>query len=324
MDLPAPPRPRDLPAEPTDDEQVRFDKGRTALSMWQSRDATACIALTSLRPEYEETHFTQVPSLFQGCTVPQLPTFTASLASTASLATGETATVSTVGGQSRGKRGKKGGKGGGAGGGDRGDEVSGGGGDGLGPSQSSGGFPRGPTEFVSLCPAVVFPLPDLSFLPYPAHPCAAALPCLARYNAACPKPCTVALPSAPTRLLLALPVRCPHTAHALPALPACCPRTACAARTPLAHCSRSPHAAHSSPALPCAARAACSLLARRPLPCALHCLRCLRAPCLSRPRIALSRPLTPLPCPYCTAAPPACALPCPACAPAAAAACTAG
>ncbi|CAI7822229.1 unnamed protein product [Closterium sp. NIES-53] len=417
MDLPAPPRPRDLPAEPTDDEQVRFDKGRTALSMWQSRDATACIALTSLRPEYEETHFTQ------GCTVPQLPTFTASLASTASLATGETATVSTVGGQSRGKRGKKGGKGGGAGGGDRGDEVSGGGGDGLGPSQSSGGFPRGdpgpasPISTTLLCRTVPsgvlsglhipsfsenlvgvgnlqechvgiwFPpfghdgtcvdddtyAPQASFKQGPsnsglftvhtsspqvvasgqiaassqvaaschcrlvthptvlwhhrlAHPCAAALPCLARYNAACPKPCTVALPSAPTRLLLALPVRCPHTAHALPALPACCPRTACAACTPLAHCSRSPHAAHSSPALPCAAHAACSLLACRPLPCTLHCLRCLRAPCLSRPRIALSRPLTPLPCPYCTAAPPACALPYPACAPAAAAAaaCTAG
>ncbi|CAI7829610.1 unnamed protein product [Closterium sp. NIES-54] len=46
-----------------------------------------------------------------------------------------------------------------------------------------------------------------------------------------------------------------------------------------------------------AARAACSLLARRQLPCALHCSRCLcclRVPCLSRPPIALCCLLTAL------------------------------
>ncbi|CAI7908902.1 unnamed protein product [Closterium sp. NIES-53] len=83
----------------------------------------------------------------------------------------------------------------------------------------------------------------------------AALPCPARCRAACPKQRAVALPSTPGRLLLAPP--------------ACCPHAALAARTQLAHCSRGPHAARTSPVLPCAARAVCSLLARRPLPAAL-------------------------------------------------------
>ncbi|CAI7916876.1 unnamed protein product [Closterium sp. NIES-54] len=76
---------------------------------------------------------TVVPPLFQGCTVPQLPTFTASLASTASPSPVETGAVSTVGGRSRGKGGKRGGKGGGAGGG------GGGGGGSCDTSASSGG-----------------------------------------------------------------------------------------------------------------------------------------------------------------------------------------
>ncbi|CAI5518364.1 unnamed protein product [Closterium sp. Naga37s-1] len=87
-----------------------------------------------------------VPPLFQGCTVPQLPTFTTSLASIASPSLLETAAVSTVGGRSRGKGGKRGGKGGGAGGG-------GGGAVGSGDTSASGGgdtgggpAPAGPTR----------------------------------------------------------------------------------------------------------------------------------------------------------------------------------
>ncbi|CAI7866402.1 unnamed protein product [Closterium sp. NIES-53] len=79
---------------------------------------------------------TVVPPLFQGCTVPQLPTFTVSLASTVSPSPLETAAVSTVGGRSKGKGGKRGGKGGGAGGG-------GGGGGGSGDTSASGGGDTG-------------------------------------------------------------------------------------------------------------------------------------------------------------------------------------
>ncbi|CAI5984167.1 unnamed protein product [Closterium sp. NIES-65] len=173
-DLPEPPSPPDLGAEHDEAGQARFDKAHTAHSVWQSRDATACIALSSLLPETEEAHFSHlallpppmaitihfiatslparlapvcdellqkhpseltidvlqtalkdiernirsfasasgavVPPLFQGCTVPQLPTFTTSLASIAFPSLLETATVSTMGGRSRGKGGKRGGK----------------------------------------------------------------------------------------------------------------------------------------------------------------------------------------------------------------------
>ncbi|CAI7797898.1 unnamed protein product, partial [Closterium sp. NIES-54] len=54
------------------------------------------------------------PPLFHGCTVPQLPTFTASLATAA---TDATAAAVTTASQSRGRGGKKGGSGGGGGGG---------------------------------------------------------------------------------------------------------------------------------------------------------------------------------------------------------------
>ncbi|CAI7802933.1 unnamed protein product [Closterium sp. NIES-54] len=252
-DLPEPPPAAALGAEPNEVAQARFDKAHTARSVWQSRDAAACIALASLLPDTKEAHFSQVrfakdlltaikthystptsaslgrlllpflfpdlaafdrtadlithmcsldvsyraacteaelalppppmaitlhfiatslpdrlapiplldiesnirsvasasgavvPPLFQGCTVPQLPTFTASLASTASPATGKTAAVSTAGGRSRGKGCKRGGKGGGGGGG-------GGGGKGPGATSASGGGnigggigPAGPT-----------------------------------------------------------------------------------------------------------------------------------------------------------------------------------
>ncbi|CAI7927107.1 unnamed protein product, partial [Closterium sp. NIES-54] len=206
-------RPVALPA-PCPDPTVQ---GRGALSVLQSRDAAACIALSSLLPESEAAYFTQVctasdllttikarystpsfaslgrlllpflfpdlasfgraagliahlpsvrdtlllkhpseltinvlesalkdvesnlrsvasasgsvpPPLFQGCTVPQLPTFTASLASTA---TDKTAAVATTGARSRSRGGKKRGKGAGSGGGS--------GGSGGGEHSSSGG-----------------------------------------------------------------------------------------------------------------------------------------------------------------------------------------
>ncbi|CAI7933619.1 unnamed protein product [Closterium sp. NIES-54] len=59
-DLPEPPSPLDLGAEPNEATQARFDKARTARSVWQSRDAAACIALSNLLPETEEAHFSQV------------------------------------------------------------------------------------------------------------------------------------------------------------------------------------------------------------------------------------------------------------------------
>ncbi|CAI7869784.1 unnamed protein product [Closterium sp. NIES-53] len=75
------------------------------------------------------------PPLFHGCTVPQLPTFTASLATAA---TDVTAAVVTTSSRSQGRSGRRGGHGaGGGGGGSGGDVASGGGG-----SAGAGGVPR--------------------------------------------------------------------------------------------------------------------------------------------------------------------------------------
>ncbi|CAI7833048.1 unnamed protein product, partial [Closterium sp. NIES-53] len=179
-----------------------LESQRADLTAWKSRDAAACIALSSLLLEYEKAHFTQVrmasdyrgaytdaqlallpppmaitiyfiatslpdrlasvcdalllkhpselttkvlesalkdvesnlrsvasasgavpPPLFHGCTVPQLPTFTASLATAA---TDVTAAAVTTSSRSRGRSGRRGGHGAGEGGG--GGVVSGGGG----------------------------------------------------------------------------------------------------------------------------------------------------------------------------------------------------
>ncbi|CAI7773571.1 unnamed protein product, partial [Closterium sp. NIES-54] len=78
------------------------------------------------------------PPLFHGCTVPQLPTFTASLATAA---TDVTTTAVTNSSRSRGRSGRRGGQGaGGGGGGGGGDVASGGGG-----SAGAGGAPRAAT-----------------------------------------------------------------------------------------------------------------------------------------------------------------------------------
>ncbi|CAI7809926.1 unnamed protein product [Closterium sp. NIES-54] len=75
------------------------------------------------------------PPLFHGCTVPQLPTFTASLATAA---TDVTAAAVMNSSRSRGRSGRRGGQGaGGGGGGGGGDVASGGGG-----SAGAGGAPR--------------------------------------------------------------------------------------------------------------------------------------------------------------------------------------
>ncbi|CAI7841647.1 unnamed protein product [Closterium sp. NIES-54] len=75
------------------------------------------------------------PPLFHGCTVPQLPTFTASLATAA---TDVTAAAFTTSSRSRGRSGRRSGQGaGGGGGGGEGDVASGGGG-----SAGAGGAPR--------------------------------------------------------------------------------------------------------------------------------------------------------------------------------------
>ncbi|CAI7898773.1 unnamed protein product [Closterium sp. NIES-54] len=113
----------------------------------------------------------------------------------------------------------------------------------------------------------------------------ALLPCPAQriITLPCPKPRAAALPSAPARLLLALPMRCPQAACALPALPARHSHAACALPALPACRSHAARAARTLPALPCAARAACSLPARRQLPCALHCSRCLALPTCALP-----------------------------------------
>ncbi|CAI7862758.1 unnamed protein product [Closterium sp. NIES-53] len=77
------------------------------------------------------------PPLFHVCTVPQLPTFTASLATAA---TDVTAAAVTTSSRSQGRSGRRGGQGaGGGGGGGGGDVASGGGG-----SAGAGGAPRAP------------------------------------------------------------------------------------------------------------------------------------------------------------------------------------
>ncbi|CAI7765445.1 unnamed protein product [Closterium sp. NIES-54] len=261
-DLPEPADPAPLAADPTPANSYRYAHERADVTAWKSRDAAACIALSSLLPESEETHFTQVrtasdflpaikaryatpttislgglflpflfpdlasfertanlithlssldssyraactdaqvallpppmaitiyfiatslpdrlasvrdalllkhpseltievlesalkdvesnlrsiasasgvvaPPLFHGCTVPQLPTFTASLATAA---TDVTAAAVTTSSWSRGRSGRRGGQGaGGGGGGGGGDVASGGGG-----SAGAGGAPR--------------------------------------------------------------------------------------------------------------------------------------------------------------------------------------
>ncbi|CAI7923284.1 unnamed protein product [Closterium sp. NIES-54] len=83
------------------------------------------------------------PRLFEGCAVPQLPTFTATRASAAVSVSMDTAAVSAAHRQKRGKGGKKGGKAGGGGGGGGGDEGGPGGGSGGGGGDAPGGGSSG-------------------------------------------------------------------------------------------------------------------------------------------------------------------------------------
>ncbi|CAI7810410.1 unnamed protein product [Closterium sp. NIES-53] len=235
-DLLAPSAPEPLGADPTTADRERFAHQRATLTAWKSRDAAACIALSSLLPESEETHFTQVrtasefltaikahystpttislgrlflpflfpdhasfeactalppppplsmaitiyfivtslpdrlatfrdttdltievlesalkdvesnlrsvasasgivpPPLFHGCTVPQLPTFTASLTATT---TDKTAAAVTTSARSRVRSGRRGGQGAASSGGGGGGVASGSGG-----SAGVGGAPR--------------------------------------------------------------------------------------------------------------------------------------------------------------------------------------
>ncbi|CAI7814799.1 unnamed protein product [Closterium sp. NIES-54] len=230
-DLPELADPAPLADDPTPADSDRYARERADVTSWKSRDAAASITLSSLLPESEETHFTQVrtasefliaikahyvtpttvslgrlflsflfpdlalfectanlithlrsldssyhatcadaqlalhppplaitiyfiatslpdrlasvpsdvvpPPLFHVCTVPQLPTFTASLATAA---TDVTAAAVTTSSRSQGRSGRRGGQGaGGGGGGGGGDVASGGGG-----SAGAGGAPRAP------------------------------------------------------------------------------------------------------------------------------------------------------------------------------------
>ncbi|CAI5476265.1 unnamed protein product [Closterium sp. Yama58-4] len=76
------------------------------------------------------------PPLFHGCTVPQLPTFTASLATAA---TDVTAAAVTTSSRSRGRSGRRGGQGAGSGGGGGGGGVASGGGGSAGVSDLPAG-----------------------------------------------------------------------------------------------------------------------------------------------------------------------------------------
>ncbi|CAI7923544.1 unnamed protein product [Closterium sp. NIES-53] len=206
-DLPEPADPAPLAADPTPADSDRYALERADVTAWKSRDAVACIALSSLLLESEETHFTQVltpttallallpppmaitinfiatslpyrlasvrdalllkhpseltievlesalkdvesnlrsvasafgvvpPPLFHGCTLPQLPTFTASLATAT---TDVTAAAVTTSSRSRGRSGKRGGQGAGGGSGGGGGDVA----SGDGGSAGAGGAPR--------------------------------------------------------------------------------------------------------------------------------------------------------------------------------------
>ncbi|CAI7832966.1 unnamed protein product, partial [Closterium sp. NIES-54] len=59
-DLPAPDDPIPLGSAPDDAARARFASQRAYVTAWKSHDAAACIALSSLLPESEEAHFTQV------------------------------------------------------------------------------------------------------------------------------------------------------------------------------------------------------------------------------------------------------------------------
>ncbi|CAI7831719.1 unnamed protein product [Closterium sp. NIES-54] len=59
-DLPEPAGPAPLAADPTPVDGDRYARERADVTAWNSRDTAACIALSSLLPESEETHFTQV------------------------------------------------------------------------------------------------------------------------------------------------------------------------------------------------------------------------------------------------------------------------
>ncbi|CAI7812659.1 unnamed protein product [Closterium sp. NIES-53] len=59
-DLPEPADPAPFAADPTRADSDRYTCERADVSAWKLRDSAACIALSSLLPESEETHFTQV------------------------------------------------------------------------------------------------------------------------------------------------------------------------------------------------------------------------------------------------------------------------
>ncbi|CAI7907438.1 unnamed protein product [Closterium sp. NIES-54] len=59
-DLPEPADPAPLAADPTPTDSDRYARERADVTAWKSRDTGACIALSSLLAESEETHFTRV------------------------------------------------------------------------------------------------------------------------------------------------------------------------------------------------------------------------------------------------------------------------
>ncbi|CAI7770773.1 unnamed protein product [Closterium sp. NIES-53] len=59
-DLPEPADPAPLAADPTPADNNCYAREHADVTAWKSRDVAACIALSNLLPESEETHFTQV------------------------------------------------------------------------------------------------------------------------------------------------------------------------------------------------------------------------------------------------------------------------
>ncbi|CAI7834904.1 unnamed protein product [Closterium sp. NIES-53] len=121
-----------LPTWLTVHYEVMIDLHETTLSKIESNLLSVASATDTVARRF-----------FEGCVVPQLPTFTAAHATTVVSVSRETAAVSATGWQKRGKGGKKGGKGGGGGGGGGGGAGSGSGGGGGGTGAPGGGDPRG-------------------------------------------------------------------------------------------------------------------------------------------------------------------------------------
>ncbi|CAI7786052.1 unnamed protein product [Closterium sp. NIES-53] len=113
----------------------RLQRGQLRLGYVATRANTADIFTKALQSASASS--VVPPPLFHGCTVPQLPSFTASLATAATDVTAATVTTSSRSRGMSGRRGGQGAGGGGGGGGGGGDDVASGGGGSAGARSAS-------------------------------------------------------------------------------------------------------------------------------------------------------------------------------------------